>query len=147
MQRGVKLWEAAGYLGMTEAVVNDIYGHHPRSPERGEERIWNCGRRWTASRERKMNWMHLGTCNFVEFHHIRWECAASEAVIAVACIPHRQELRSAMVAVHGSGWAVSQCAELFPFSLQVHCCLPELPWRGSRSLMLRPCGPSYSSAR
>jgi integrase len=28
MQRGVKLWEAAGYLGMTEAVLNDIYGHH-----------------------------------------------------------------------------------------------------------------------
>ena len=28
MQRGVKVWEAAGYLGMTEAVLNDIYGHH-----------------------------------------------------------------------------------------------------------------------
>jgi integrase len=28
MQRGVKLWEAAGYLGMTEAILNDTYGHH-----------------------------------------------------------------------------------------------------------------------
>jgi integrase len=27
-QRGVPTWEAAGYLGMTEKVVLEIYGHH-----------------------------------------------------------------------------------------------------------------------
>ena len=28
MQQGVDLWEAAGYLGMSEQVLNDTYGHH-----------------------------------------------------------------------------------------------------------------------
>ena len=28
MQSGTPTWEAAGYLGMTEAVLRDVYGHH-----------------------------------------------------------------------------------------------------------------------
>src|SRR5262249_30628664 len=28
MQRGVPIWEAAGFLGMTPAVLQSVYGHH-----------------------------------------------------------------------------------------------------------------------
>jgi integrase len=28
MQRGVPMWQAAGYLGMTEKQLEDGYGHH-----------------------------------------------------------------------------------------------------------------------
>jgi integrase len=28
MQRGVPIWEAAGFLGMSSAVLQDTYGHH-----------------------------------------------------------------------------------------------------------------------
>lgn len=28
MQAGVDLWEAAGFLGMTAQMVQDVYGHH-----------------------------------------------------------------------------------------------------------------------
>lgn len=28
MQQGVDAWEAAGYLGMSEQVLKDTYGHH-----------------------------------------------------------------------------------------------------------------------
>jgi integrase len=28
MQRGVNLWTAAGYLGMTVEVLERVYGHH-----------------------------------------------------------------------------------------------------------------------
>jgi hypothetical protein len=28
MQRGVPIWEAAGFLGMSSEVLQDTYGHH-----------------------------------------------------------------------------------------------------------------------
>ena len=28
MQQGVDKWEAAGFLGMSEAMVDRVYGHH-----------------------------------------------------------------------------------------------------------------------
>ena len=28
MQQGVDVWEAAGYLGVSEQVLKDTYGHH-----------------------------------------------------------------------------------------------------------------------
>jgi hypothetical protein len=28
MQNGVPTWQAAGFLGMTEEVIRDVYGHH-----------------------------------------------------------------------------------------------------------------------
>jgi lambda repressor-like predicted transcriptional regulator len=28
MQRGVSTWEAAGFLGMSEKTLRDVYGHH-----------------------------------------------------------------------------------------------------------------------
>ena len=28
MQRGVPIWEAAGFLGMSPEVLQDTYGHH-----------------------------------------------------------------------------------------------------------------------
>ena len=28
LQRGVKIWEVAGYVGMSEKMVRDNYGHH-----------------------------------------------------------------------------------------------------------------------
>jgi integrase len=35
MQRGVPIWEAAGFLGMSPEVLQDTYGHHhPRPPAR-----------------------------------------------------------------------------------------------------------------
>jgi hypothetical protein len=28
MQNGTPTWEAAGYLGMSEQMLKDVYGHH-----------------------------------------------------------------------------------------------------------------------
>jgi integrase len=28
MQNGVPTWQAAGFLGMTEEIIRDVYGHH-----------------------------------------------------------------------------------------------------------------------
>jgi hypothetical protein len=28
MQRGTEVWEAAGYLGMSEQTLRTVYGHH-----------------------------------------------------------------------------------------------------------------------
>jgi integrase len=35
MQRGTPIWEAAGYLGMSAKVLEDVYGHHHPSYMRG----------------------------------------------------------------------------------------------------------------
>jgi integrase len=35
MQNGVEIWEAAGYLGMSEKTLRDVYGHHHPSYMRG----------------------------------------------------------------------------------------------------------------
>lgn len=35
MQNGVEIWEAAGYLGMSEKMLRDVYGHHHPSYMRG----------------------------------------------------------------------------------------------------------------
>jgi len=28
MQNGVEIWEAAGFLGMSEQILRNVYGHH-----------------------------------------------------------------------------------------------------------------------
>jgi hypothetical protein len=35
MQKGVPLWEAAGFLGMSPAMVEQTYGHHHPAHMRG----------------------------------------------------------------------------------------------------------------
>jgi hypothetical protein len=38
MQAGVPIWEAAGFLGMSPAMVEQTYGHHHPSHMRGAAR-------------------------------------------------------------------------------------------------------------
>jgi hypothetical protein len=35
MQRGVDLWEAAGFLGMTVQILESTYGHHHPNFQKG----------------------------------------------------------------------------------------------------------------
>jgi hypothetical protein len=35
MQRGVPIWQAAGYLGMSAAMIERTYGHHHPDDMRG----------------------------------------------------------------------------------------------------------------
>jgi len=55
MQRGVPIWEAAGFLGMSAEVLQETYGHHhpdylqgrhPRSAKRAGLFRWP--KRWSA---------------------------------------------------------------------------------------------------
>jgi hypothetical protein len=35
MQRGVSIWQAAGYLGMSPEILDRVYGHHSPDHLRG----------------------------------------------------------------------------------------------------------------
>lgn len=45
MQAGVPLWEAAGFLGMSEKMLRDVYGHHHPDHQRGAAEAIGYGRR------------------------------------------------------------------------------------------------------
>ena len=40
MQIGVSTWDAAGFLGMSEKTLRDVYGHHHPDFLQGAKRWW-----------------------------------------------------------------------------------------------------------
>jgi hypothetical protein len=57
MQIGVSTWEAAGFLGMSEKTLRDVYGHHHPDYPRGaanameQRNRYRWSIRWSASND------------------------------------------------------------------------------------------------
>jgi integrase len=49
MQEGVDTWEAAGFLGMSEQMIRDVYGHHHPDYQRNAAEALGTGRKRRAS--------------------------------------------------------------------------------------------------
>jgi integrase len=50
MQRGVEMWDAAGYLGMSVKMLEEVYGHHHPDFQRAIRNAFSTGAAWGQHR-------------------------------------------------------------------------------------------------